>query len=285
MSEKELQKAKMIHQIELGQITREQAAESLSLSTRQIDRLRVKLRTQGIGSLSHGNRGRPSNNKLKDEIRQQISTLIHKHYHDFGPTLAAEKLLKIHGIEISVEKLRQIMKEDGLWKAKKRKEHKYHPRRDRRSNFGEMLQGDGSHHDWFEGRRARCVLIAVIDDATNRSYGLFFEGETMEAYVEVMRKYIEQNGKPRSLYVDKDSIFRVNNATGERSKRETQFGRMMKELNINLICAHSPEAKGRIERLFGTLQDRLVKEMRLLGISNINKANEYLENEFWQEYN
>jgi len=285
MSEKELNKIEILLQVNLGKLNRKVASEKLNISLRQVDRLRNKLRSEGPKGLAHGNRGRKSNNRLKEEIRLKVLFFIRKHYVGFGPTLAAEKLLKDHQLKISKEKLRQLMKEEGLWEARKRKGTKYHPRRPRRSHWGDLLQGDGSHHDWFEERGSSCVLVAVIDDATNRSYGLFFDGETIEAYVNVMRRYLEKYGKPRSLYVDKDSIFLKNNVESIKTTGDTQFCRMMKELDICLICAHSPEAKGRIERLFGTLQDRLVKEMRLLNISSIEEANKYLETEFWDDFN
>jgi transposase len=284
MTQKEFERGQTLLLVKTGKLTRSEAAERLGITVRQVDRLRHKLCTTGSIGLAHGNRGRKSNNSLSEDRRQQVLALVKEHYYDFGPTFAAEKLLQKHLIKISKEKLRQLMKEEGLWKARKRKGRKCHPRRARRSCYGDMLQGDGSHHDWFEGRRAKCVLVALIDDATNKAYGLFFEGETTAAYVEVVRKYLSKKGCPLALYVDKDSIFRVN-TSADRKTGETQFARMMQELDIRLICAHSPEAKGRVERLFGTLQDRLVKEMRLLNITTIEEANEYLEKKFWNEYN
>lgn len=285
MTLKELQRAETIHLVEIGNLTRNGAAERLGITTRQVDRLRNKLRMAGSCGLAHGSRGRKSNNRLPEGREKELLELIREHYSDFGPTFAAEKLYKNHQIKVSKEKLRQLMKENGLWRARKRKEKKYHPRRQRRSHFGDMLQGDGSEHDWFEGRRERCSLVALIDDATNRGYGQFFESETTEAYVEVMKEYLKKYGRPRTLYVDKDSIFRINRPLINIEKAETQFARMMKELDIQLICAHSPEAKGRVERLFGILQDRLVKEMRLLNITTIDDANKYLEKVFWNDYN
>jgi hypothetical protein len=285
MSEKELKKIEILQLVNVGKLKRQEAAARLQITLRQVDRLRHKFRIKGAKGLAHGNRGRSSNNKLKKEIRAEAIRLIKSYYIDFGPTFVAEKLLSKHQIKISKEKLRQLMKEEGIWEARKRKGTKYHPRRPRRSHYGDLLQGDGSHHDWLEKRGVPCVLVAVIDDATNKAYGLFFDGETTEAYVAVMKRYLKKYGRPRSLYVDKDSIFRVNKVEATKSTGDTQFGRMMKELEVCLICAHSPEAKGRIERLFGTLQDRLVKEMRLLNICNIEEANEYLETRFWDEFN
>lgn len=276
MTAKELQKIKTLQLLDSGRLTREEAAQHLELSIRQIDRIKRKLRLEGLIGLAHKNRGKKSNNKIKEEFRKEAMNLVKKYYNGFGPTLAAEKLLVNHQLIISKEKLRQLMKEEGIWKARKRKGSRYHPRRPRRDHFGDLLQGDASYHDWFEGRGDKCVLVALIDDATNNAYGRFFEGETTESYAEVMKRYLKKYGRSMSLYVDKDSVFRVNRPS-VKTKGETQFGRMMKELDIRLICAHSPEAKGRVERLFGTLQDRLVKEMRLLKIRTIDEANEYLE--------
>lgn len=286
MSQEEIKKSEILNLLEEGRVTRESAAKSLGLSVRQVDRLRLRFRQDGILALAHRSRGKVSNRRLKEAFKTKVVEHLKERYRDFGPTLAAEKLEKNHKLKISREALRQIMQAEGLWKGKRRKKVGYHPRRPRRDCTGELLQGDASHHDWFEGRRPRCVLIGFIDDATNTAYGRFHEGETTEAYVDTMKRYIKKYGTPLGLYVDKDSIFRVNQeVTTRKAKGETQFGRMMKELGIELICAHSPEAKGRVERLFGTLQDRLVKEMRLLGLKSIEEANEYLEKEYWQEFN
>lgn len=286
MSQQELNKSEIFSLLEKGKISRREAAKNLGLSLRQIDRIRSRLRQGGIAALAHRNRGRSSNRKLKEAFRAKVLNYIKGLYQGFGPTLATEKLKQNHGLEISRETLRLIMQAEGLWKGKRRKKVGYHPRRPRRDRFGELLQADGSHHDWFEGRGPRCVLIGLIDDATGTAYGLFYESETTEAYVKTLEKYLKKYGKPLALYVDKDSIFRVNREfISIKAAGETQFARMMKELGIELICAHSPEAKGRVERLFGTLQDRLVKEMRLLGLSTIDEANIYLEKEYWTEFN
>jgi len=188
---------------------------------------------------------------LKESFIEEVMHLVKTHYHDFGPTLAAEKLEKDHRIKISKEKLRQLMKKEGLWRARKRKQTKVHPRRPRRSHRGDLLQGDGSDHLWLEDRGPRCVLVSFIDDATGHCSGLFFPSETTRAYMEVIKRYIQTEGKPRSLYVDKSSIFRVNSKEIRTSIGDTQFGRMMKELDVELICANSPQAKGRVERKAG----------------------------------
>ncbi len=286
MSQKEISKNEVFHLLEEGKITRLEAANKLALSLRQVDRLRIRFRQGGILALVHQNRGKQSNRSLKKKFKEEVLSYVRDLYRDFGPTLAAEKLKEKHSLELSRETLRLMMISEGLWKGKVRRKTRYHPRRPRRECFGELLQGDGSHHAWFEERGSRCVLIGFIDDATNKVYGRFHEAETTEAYVDTLKRYLKKYGKPLALYVDKDSIFRVNRQIiSTKSEGETQFGRMMKELGIELICAHSPEAKGRVERLFGTLQDRLVKELRLLNLNTINEANDYLENTYWKEFN
>jgi hypothetical protein len=283
MTDKELHRINIISQVEQGDLDRTSAAMSLRISLRQLDRLRKRLKSYGIRGIVHKGRGKQSNHKMSMVVEQQIIELIKLNYADFGPTLAKEKLYENHQIKISTEKLRQLMQREKLWRARKRRNNKYHPRRPRRSCCGELEQADGSHHRWFEERSDPCVLVAIIDDATNRAYGLFFESETTEAYATIMRRYIARYGCPLALYVDKDSIFRVNRS--EKHNGHTQFARMMNELSIRIVCAHSPEAKGRIERLFCTLQDRLVKELRLREISNIESANKYLEEEYWEKHN
>ena len=191
----------------------------------------------------------------------------------------------MHELSVSKETLRQWMMEEGLWKAKAKKERKIFQRRTRRSRFGELLQGDGSHHDWFEGRGEKCVVLIFVDDATSRiTAGGFFPGETTEGYEEVLKQHLAAYGRPLGLYTDKHSVFRVNQTGVIKGEAETHFGRVLRELDIKLICAHSPQAKGRVERANGTLQDRLVKEMRLRGISQIDEANEFLP-EFIEKYN
>lgn len=269
-----------------GQLTRQAASERLGISLRQLDRLNARWRKEGPSGLVHRNYGRPSNRTLDEELKAQVLAHTKKHYANCGPTFVKEKLSERHGLQISVEALRLLLKKEGLWKAKQRRRARYHPRRARRPNCGALLQGDGSDHDWFEGRRERCVLLAFIDDATNRAYGRFCERETIEGYVDMLRRYFKRYGRPLALYVDKDSIFRVNREVlSAKATGVTQFGRMMKELGIELICAHSPQAKGRVERLFGTLQDRLVKEMSLRGLETLEEGNEFLEKEFWEYFN
>ncbi len=207
-------------------------------------------------------------------------------YVDFGPTFAAEKLRECHGLKVNKETLRQWMIDWGIWKAKRHKAVRIHQTRQRRTCFGELVQIDGSHHDWFEGRASKCCLLVFIDDATSRLVGLRFEaGETTAGYFKLGQIYMKQYGRPLALYSDKDSIFRTTRPYQiNLENTETQFSRAMRELDIELICADSPQAKGRVERANGTLQKRLVREMRLRNINNIEDANAFLP-EFIEDYN
>jgi len=208
-------------------------------------------------------------------LKLKIKEVVENRYPDFGPSFAAEKLLEIEKIKINKETLRQWMSEWGLWVCKPKKIIKLHQTRERRSGLGELIQIDGSHHDWFEGRREKCCLLVFIDDATSRIVGLRFEeAETTAGYFALCRSYIEVYGRPFALYSDKFGVFKVN-LPGQEDK-ETQFGRAMSDLGIELICAHSPQAKGRVERANQTLQDRLIKEMRLRGVNTIEDANAYI---------
>ncbi|HIF9499486.1 TPA: ISNCY family transposase, partial [Photobacterium damselae] len=209
-------------------------------------------------------------------IRHQCLNLIHEYYADFGPTLAREKLIERHGIKIGLETLRQWMIADGLWVPHfKRKPRVYQPRY-RRDCYGELIQIDGSHHDWFEGRSNKCCLLVFIDDATGKLMNLrFSETESAFDYMVATREYLEQHGKPTAFYSDRHAVFHVSKRDA-KTERLTQFGRVLHDLNIELICANSSQAKGRVERANKTLQDRLVKEMRLQGIDAIEQANAWL---------
>lgn len=222
-----------------------------------------------------GHRGHRPNNAIADTVRQEVLGITRAHYSDFGPTLACEKLAERHGHILSVETLRQWMIAEELWQPKRRKAARIHQRRPRRPCLGELVQIDGSPHDWFEGRGARCTLIVFIDDATSRLMALrFVPAETTQAYMETLGQYLDQHGRPVALYSDKHSIFRVNHP--EREGELTQFTRALKTLDIEPIHANTPQAKGRVERANQTLQDRLVKELRLRGIETIEAANAYL---------
>ena len=268
-----------------GRMDMETASRLVGLRRRQMARIVARVREEGASGVQHRLRNRPSNHRFGEEKGRAIEQIVREQYGDFGPTLAAEKLAERHGLAVSVGTVRKIMVAAGIWQAGKQgKRHR--ARRERRARCGEMVQVDGSYHDWFEGRRAKAVLLAFIDDATSRlAYALFVEGETTEAVMTAMWEYIERNGLPLSIYVDRDSIYVVNRqATVEEQLRDkqpqTHFDRAMEELSVQVILARSPQAKGRVERLFKTLQDRLVKELRLRGISTLAEANRYL----WEEY-
>ncbi len=222
-------------------------------------------------------RGRASNRKRGETFRHTVLALIREHYPDFGPTLAVEKLIERHGLCVGVETLRQWMMADGLWIDRRHRLPSPHQPRRRRECLGELVQIDGSEHAWFEDRGETCTLLAFVDDATSRLMQLrFVASESAFDYFRATRDYLETHGKPVAYYSDKHSIFRVNSKDAAGGDRITQFGRALSELNIDIICANSPQAKGRVERAFGTLQDRLVKELRLAAISTIATANAWL---------
>jgi transposase len=290
MRQCEVDRLKVINEVLKGQLKQRQAAKQLDLSVRQIKRLCHRVRVEGNGGIVHLLRGRASNHRLNEEILKEALELVDSRYQDFGPTLANEKLRGVHGIKISTFALRQGMMRADIWKARKQKT-KHRAWRRRRDCMGELVQLDGSTHQWFEDRGPMCVLIAYIDDATGRVlYAEFAESEDTLTLMRSTRAYLEGSGRPTAFYVDKDSIYKVNRqASIEEQLRDsepvTQFTRAMVELGIEVITAHSPQAKGRVERLFGTLQDRLVKELRLENISTIAKANQFLGDQFLAEYN
>lgn len=267
-----------------------QAARELNLSARQVKRLRRAYREKGIIGLVHGNRGRESNNKIPEvEIGKAIN-IIKEQYWDFGPLLAFEKLKESHGITFGKETLRKAMIVNQIWKSKKQKLLVVHQRRQRRASEGELIQADGSDHLWFEERGQRCTLLVFIDDATGKLLHLeFCESESLLAYFKAVKNYLLKHGKPLSFYVDKHGVFRVNTKRNDTAGIEdsngiTEFGRAMEELGIELIFANSAEAKGRVEKVNGTLQDRLVKELRLKGISTIEEGNKLLP-QFMESFN
>lgn len=263
-------------------------AAILGLSERQVYRLRPKVKKYGLRALVHGNCGKPSNAAFDAKETKRIQTIVKEKYRDFGPTLAAEKLQEAHQITISRETLRTRMSDWGLWKSKSRKNNGEHRQwRERRSLFGELQQFDGCYHDWFEGRAGECCLLAAIDDATGKITGLqFADWEGVFPSFRFWRDYFTRHGKPLSIYLDRHSTYKVNAKSliddpGARS----QFERAMNDLNIEVIHAYSPEAKGRVERLFKTLQDRLVKEMRLASITDRDAANRWLHVTFIPLFN
>jgi len=286
MSNREITRLEAMQRIKDKRLTQKEAARMLNLSVRQIKRLYRAYKAQGARGLVSQRRGKPSNNRLDVETQQKAIDLIYEHYRDFGPTLAHEKLTEKHKLRISRESVRGIMIAEGMWKPKRAKKPSTHQMRERRACFGELVQIDGSDHDWFEGRGPKCTLLVYIDDATGQLLELWFvPDETFFGYCEASRHYFERYGKPVAFYSDKHGIFRVNQEqTIGLGSGLTQFGRAMQELDVQIICANTPQAKGRIERANQTLQDRLVKELRLQGISDIDSANAYLP-EFRLDFN
>lgn len=283
MSLKELDRLQIIRDSVSRQITQEQAADRIGISIRQVKRLVQRYRIEGPQGLVSRRRGQRPNNAFTSEFRTLVISLVRDKYPDFGPTFACEKLRKLHELALSAETLRKWMVEEGLWRERRRKTARIYQRRQRRPCYGELIQIDGSPHDWFEERGPRCTLIVFIDDATSALMALrFAPAETTRAYMETLRDYLDKYGRPLALYSDRHSIFRVNNP--EREGELTQFTRAIKTLGIEPIHANSPQAKGRVERANQTLQDRLVKELRLRNISDIETANLWLS-EFVKDYN
>ena len=276
MSHGELSRFDTLMRVERGELRVEDAAALLGLKRRQVFRLLERMRSDGAAGLISRKRGRPSNRRHSDALREQILEIVREHYHDFGPTLAREYLIERHGITVACETLRQFMIQAGLWKDRDaRRPRPYQPRY-RRDCRGELVQVDGSKHWWFEDRGPQCTLLVFIDDATSELMQLrMVESENTFAYMDAMREYIEAHGKPVAIYSDKHSVFR-NNTASAKGDGMTHFGRALEALNIEIICANSPQAKGRVERANATLQDRLVKAMRLEGISTIAEANAFL---------
>lgn len=283
MSYQEVDRLGVIQQVVGKQLRQGDAALQLGVSVRQVKRLVARYRAEGAAGLVSRHRGKRPGNAIADAVRQEILGVVRSAYADFGPTLACEKLTERHGYTVSVETLRQWMINEGLWQAKRRREAHIHQRRPRRPCRGELVQIDGSPHDWFEGRGPRCTLIVFIDDATGALMALrFVPAETTKGYMETLAGYLQRHGRPVALYSDKHSIFRVNHP--EREGELTQFTRALKTLDIEPIHANTPQAKGRVERANQTLQDRLVKELRLTGISDIEAANAFLPG-FIADYN
>jgi len=292
MSEKELRRAGVLARVKAGELKLKSAAEILAIGYRQAKRLWKRYRRRGAKGLAHGNANRRSNRAKAVELRAKVLRLVREKYSGeaeerFGPRLAAEHLESDHGLKVSGETLRLWMLEEGLWsRARRRKQHRQ--RRERRKHFGELVQLDGSPHAWLEDRAANCCLVDMVDDATGVSFGLFSDEETTWSAADVLRGWIELYGVPRALYVDRHSAYVHTPSEAEKLRgeaAETQFGRMCRKLGIRIITAHSPQAKGRIERGHGTHQDRLIKKLRLKGISKQEEANRYLSERYWVEHN
>jgi transposase len=284
MSRREIERAHVMRAIRERRLTQKQAASQLVLSVRQVERLFARYKRDGPTGLVSRQRGQ-RNHVLPDGLREEALRIVRTRYPDFGPTLAHEKLLEVHGLRLSVETLRKWMIEDGIWKTRAQRKKRIQQPRHRRDCYGELVQIDGSDHHWFEDRGPRCVLLVYVDDATSELMALrMCESESAFSYFHATRGYLECHGKPVAFYSDKAGVFRVNAKNPKAGDGLTQFGRAMNDLNIDIICANTPAAKGRVERANKTLQDRLVKELRLRGICTMDEANAYLP-EFMQDYN
>ncbi len=275
MTTAELARLEALHRLAAGGISQRDVALELRLSVRQVKRLWRAYRQTGPTAVVSKRRGRPSNRRVPRDVLDAALERVRDRYPDFGPTFACEQLRERDGIVVRRETLRKAMIAAGLWEASRKHRPRPHPPRQRRARVGELVQGDGSPHDWFEGRAPRCSLLLYVDDATSRiGAGIFAAAESTNAYFALTRQYLLAYGKPLAFYVDKLSVF----TTTRRNDGDdlTQFARAMQELDIEIICANSPQAKGRVERVNRTLQDRLVKELRLNNISSITDANAFL---------
>src|ERR1700726_1350507 len=284
MSKRELNRIDILARLDGGRLTTAAAADLMRITLRQTHRLLKRYRDGGASAITNRRRGRPSNNRLPDVVRDHAIALVREHYADFGPTLAAEKLGERHDVRVSRETLRGWMRRAGIWLPRAERRRIQQPRH-RREHFGELIQIDGSDHRWFEDRAAPCTLLVFIDDATSRLMELrFFPSESTFSYFKALKSYLQHHGKPVAFYSDKHSIFRVSREDAASGDGMTQFGRALSELNIEILCANTSQAKGRVERAHHTLQDRLVKELRLAGISTIEAANTFLPS-FVANYN
>ncbi len=280
MSRRETKRLHIIHQALDKRITQKKAAELVGLSSRQLRRMIKRVRAEGDEGISHRSRGKDSSHCVPKKIKEKALKLFREKYSDFGPTFASEKLLDVHAIKVSKETLRLWLNKENI-PYEKRKGRKHRRWRERKHHFGEMVQMDGSHHDWFEGRGPKCVLMGYIDDATGSVYGRFYDYEGTMPAMDSFKRYIKRYGIPQSVYLDKHTTYK---STAKQSiedelediKPMSQFERSLSELEVTVIHANSPQAKGRIERQFRTLQDRLVKEMRLAGVKSVDQANEFL---------
>ncbi len=276
MSETELSRLDVIRDVDRGRMTVAAAAELLALERRQVFRLLKAFRLEGAPGLISKRRGRPSNRRKSETVRYTALALVRERYADFGPTLATEKLAELHGITLGRETLRTWMIEAGLWVDRPKRKRRLHQPRYRRDCPGELVQIDGSEHRWFEHRGPACTLLVLVDDATSRIMHLHFvHTESTFAYFDAARGYLEHHGRPVAFYSDKHSVFRMHQTGALSGDGLTQFGRALRSLNIDIICANSSQAKGRVERANKTLQDQLVKELRLAGVSDMAAANAF----------
>jgi len=286
MTQKEVNRYAIIEKLIDKEINGSRAAELLHLSVRQVKRLKRKVKSNGPKALIHANRGKSGNRRIPAQEKEKIIKLIHERYADFKPGFAAEKLAERHHLKRDPKTIRQIMIDEGLWKPRKKKQKDYHSWRQRKAAFGEMEQFDGSYEYWFEDRGPYCCLLASIDDATGMpTKAKFAFDEGVFPVFDFWHAYLKEYGKPYSIYLDRFSTYKMSQkAAQENHDTLTQFQRAMKELGIEPITAHSCQAKGRIERLFKTFQDRLIKEMRLANISTLQEGNAFLEKTFLPQY-
>ena len=296
MTQRERDRLVVLKKAQKKLITQRQAAVELELTERHVRRLLVGLKERGDRAVVHGLRQRPSNRRLREETREKaVRILSEEVYRGFGPTLAGEYLAKKHKITIGREALRKLMMQAGLWRGRKQNIEEIHEWRPRRSSRGELIQWDTSEHDWLEGRGEKLYLIHMIDDATSELVARFVPSDSTEHNMRLLWSYLERNGRPVAFYTDKASLFqtapkgKIQHTDRSRDERDplppTQIGRALQELGIAWIAAHSPQAKGRVERSFGTAQDRLVKGLRLAGVRTLEQANRYLETEFLPWWN
>ena len=289
LSTRERERLKVLQQVEERKMKQVDAARRLQLSDRQVRRLRQRVREQGDRGIVHRLRGRPSNRRIAAARQQRILARVRQRYADFGPTLASEHLAS-DGLAVSRETLRQWMSAKGLWRPRHQRVERVHVWRERRAAFGELVMWDSSPYAWLEERGPQCHLIAMLDDASSRLWGRFAEHDSSEENLRVLQGWLERHGRPLAYYTDKAGLFRVNRRPQvdeqlQDREPETQIRRALRELDIAWIPAHSPQAKGRIENAFGTLQDRLVKEMRLAGVNTLEQANRFFQITFvpWWE--
>jgi len=285
MSRKERKCLPVLEKLKHKEITQKAAAKQLNLTTRQIRNKVKRYLKEGTSGIVHKNRGKPSPKRTSDDIRNEIITLMNnKNFEDWGPTMITERLMK-KSIEICRETTRQIMISEGFWRPKRDKISKYRKQRERKEYFGEFVQFDGSEHAWLENRASKCTLLLFIDDATSAIlWAGFYPSESTNNVMHVSNAYFQKWGKPISLYTDYGSVYKVNVNNRENTKK-TQYERALKELDIGIAHARSPQAKGRVERCFGVLQDRLIKELRIEGISTYDKANKYLQEVYIPDHN
>lgn len=286
MSQKDRERLKVLHEVRKRHITQVQAGKELGVTSRWVRELLRRIKARGDRAVVHGLRGKRSNRRLPEAMKARAVKIFAqqkqaRQWHDYGPTLAAEELAAEHGIKVGKETLRKWLWEAGLWKARRARVERIHQWRRRRARWGELLQWDTSTHDWLEGRGPRLYLIAMIDDATSQAMAYFVEHDSTEQNLRMLGRYVQAHGRPLAVYTDKASLFQTApKAVHHRqapAQQPTQIGRALKELDIEWIAAHSPQAKGRVERFFGTAQDRLVKGLRKVGAGNLEQANRYLQ--------